>query len=138
MEQRTYYDPSNGRIITSVKGSIEYLDLSQYEQYPYIEQFTDSLTQYVENGVLIDMPEKPHPESIFDYNTKQWQDLSIDVVKKNIKIQRDAALISSDWTQLGDVPLVNKELWAIYRQALRDIPTQSGYPFNVVWPTQPE
>nr|DAT00194.1 MAG TPA: tail assembly chaperone protein [Caudoviricetes sp.] len=28
--------------------------------------------------------------------------------------------------------------WAIYRQRLRDIPQQEGFPFNVVWPTKPD
>lgn len=28
--------------------------------------------------------------------------------------------------------------WATYRQALRDIPQQDGFPFNVVWPAKPE
>jgi hypothetical protein len=28
--------------------------------------------------------------------------------------------------------------WQTYRQALRDVPTQSGYPVNVVWPTPPQ
>ena len=28
--------------------------------------------------------------------------------------------------------------WAIYRQALRDLPEQEGFPFNVTFPTPPE
>lgn len=28
--------------------------------------------------------------------------------------------------------------WATYRQALRDLPTQEGFPFNVVFPTPPD
>ena len=45
-------------------------------------------------------------------------------------------LSDCDWTQLADAP-VNKEAWATYRQALRDITTQEGFPFNVVFPEQP-
>ena len=52
-----------------------------------------------------------------------------------IRQRRDAMLRSSDFTQLGDSPK-NKQAWATYRQALRDI-TQQPDPFNVVWPTPP-
>ena len=54
-----------------------------------------------------------------------------------IRSERNRLLSTTDWTQLPDVPQATKDLWAIYRQALRDITTQTGYPRNVVWPTQP-
>tara|TARA_Y100001951_G_C11208813_1_gene221719 strand:+ start:423 stop:773 length:351 start_codon:yes stop_codon:yes gene_type:complete len=55
-----------------------------------------------------------------------------------VRSDRNKKLANSDWTQLDDVPLSNTELqeWQTYRQALRDIPTQSD-PFNVTWPTPP-
>lgn len=49
---------------------------------------------------------------------------------------RDKLLKNSDWTQLNDAP-VDKSAWATYRQALRDIPSQSGFPTNVTWPVEP-
>ena len=51
--------------------------------------------------------------------------------------QRNALLLASDWTQLPDVPLATKEAWATYRQALRDITEQEGYPLNINWPLTP-
>jgi hypothetical protein len=56
----------------------------------------------------------------------------------NIRGQRDGLLTASDWTQLPDVPQTTKDLWATYRQALRDITGQSGFPQNVTWPTPPQ
>jgi hypothetical protein len=53
-----------------------------------------------------------------------------------IRTQRDAKLTSSDWTQVADAP-VDKTAWATYRQALRDVPTQTGFPWEVTWPTTP-
>lgn len=50
---------------------------------------------------------------------------------------RDSLLSESDWTQLADSP-VNKEAWASYRQSLRDVPQQEGFPLNIVWPQKPE
>lgn len=56
---------------------------------------------------------------------------------KNIRSQRDEKLSKSDWTQVQDSP-VDKEAWANYRQQLRDLTLQSGFPWEVIWPTQPE
>ena len=50
--------------------------------------------------------------------------------------QRDLLLQQSDWTQVPDAP-VNATSWATYRQALREVPTQSGFPSSVNWPTKP-
>lgn len=49
---------------------------------------------------------------------------------------RATMLAESDWTQVADAP-VDKNAWATYRQALRDIPEQSGFPTDVVWPDTP-
>lgn len=54
-----------------------------------------------------------------------------------VRAQRNDLLKSSDWSQLADAP-VNKQAWATYRQELRDIPKQSGFPWNVTWPTVKE
>jgi hypothetical protein len=53
-----------------------------------------------------------------------------------IRAERDRKLVESDWTQVLDAA-VDKAAWATYRQALRDIPQQEGFPATVVWPTQP-
>lgn len=53
-----------------------------------------------------------------------------------IREYRNALLTSSDWTQVADAP-VDQAAWATYRQALRDVPEQEGFPASVVWPTPP-
>jgi hypothetical protein len=55
-----------------------------------------------------------------------------------IRTERNRLLTASDWTQLPDVLEALRSAWAIYRQALRDIPQQSGFPEHVVWPSKPE
>lgn len=52
--------------------------------------------------------------------------------------RREAELRDSDWTQLPDVPQATKDLWAPYRQALRDITEQAGYPHEVTFPVKPD
>lgn len=55
---------------------------------------------------------------------------------EQIRAERDALLVASDWTQVADAP-VDQQAWATYRQALRDIPQQPGFPTDVIWPTKP-
>jgi hypothetical protein len=55
---------------------------------------------------------------------------------KSVRTTRDEKLKDSDWTQVADAP-VDKTVWATYRQALRDVPTQSGFPWEITWPTTP-
>lgn len=50
--------------------------------------------------------------------------------------QRDNLLVASDWTQVADAP-VDQAAWAVYRQALRDVPSQEGFPVDITWPTKP-
>lgn len=54
----------------------------------------------------------------------------------DVRAQRDRLLTASDWTQVADAP-VDKTTWATYRQALRDVPGQEGFPWDVAWPDQP-
>lgn len=53
-----------------------------------------------------------------------------------VRSLRDQKLRLSDWTQLADAP-VDKSAWATYRQALRDIPSQPGFPATIDWPQEP-
>lgn len=52
---------------------------------------------------------------------------------------RDVLLENSDWTQFNDSPLTDaqKQEWATYRQALRDLPANTEDPANPVWPVLP-
>lgn len=50
---------------------------------------------------------------------------------------RNKLLLASDWTQMPDVTIANKAQWGTYRQELRDISNQTGFPVNFVWPTPP-
>lgn len=54
-----------------------------------------------------------------------------------VRQQRDAKLTACDWTQTSDNPIANKTAWATYRQALRDLTKESGFPWNITWPNDP-
>jgi hypothetical protein len=54
----------------------------------------------------------------------------------NVRRQRTELLKDSDWTQIAD-STADKTAWAAYRQALRDITSQAGFPWTIDWPEQP-
>ena len=55
----------------------------------------------------------------------------------SVRASRGDKLKDSDWTQVADAP-VDKAAWVTYRQELRDISAQTGFPWTIEWPTQPE
>jgi hypothetical protein len=60
-------------------------------------------------------------------NEQKWE---------QIRLWRNAELARTDWTQVADAP-VDKTAWAIYRQALRDLPAQGGLADAVEFPNVP-
>lgn len=86
-------------------------------------QLNGQIEQYAEAAPV---PSVPEP-------TTEEQEIQV-------RAQRNSLLDLCDWTQLPDAPLTaeQKQAWAEYRQALRDVPEQTGFPENVVWPSTPE
>ena len=70
--------------------------------------------------------------------TQVWQivELSLDQAEENIRAHRAQLLKDTDWMALSDNTMTPE--WATYRQALRDITEQTGFPYSVNWPTKPE
>jgi hypothetical protein len=84
---------------------------------------------------------------VFKYSTRSWVDKRspeeiYDLSVNSVKTQRNIFLQASDWTDTASAPArLGQEMyqnWQTYRQELRDVTSQSGYPFNVVWPTPPQ
>lgn len=55
-----------------------------------------------------------------------------------VRAERNAKLAATDWTQAADVPQAVKDNYVSYRQALRDVPNQSGFPNEITWPDEPQ
>lgn len=55
------------------------------------------------------------------------------------RAKRDKLLADTDWTQVLDAPIdsATREAYRVYRQALRDIPEQDGFPETITWPELP-
>ena len=54
----------------------------------------------------------------------------------SVRASRTQMLNDCDWTQIAD-STADKTAWATYRQALRDVPAQAGFPWTVTWPDAP-
>jgi hypothetical protein len=63
-------------------------------------------------------------------------DAMTDQQAASVRADRNARLAATDWTQIAD-STADKPAWAAYRQALRDVPAQGGFPQSVTWPEQP-
>ncbi len=61
--------------------------------------------------------------------------MSVKTASDMVRENRNLLLELSDKMALAD--RITDE-WRVYRQALRDVPKQSGFPTNVIWPTEPE
>lgn len=93
--------------------------------------------------------------SLFDWNgipRYKWdgtqtverteEELEVDrlpCIAAQARAQRDKLLADCDWTQTLDAPIDTdtKEAYRVYRQALRDIPQQEGFPRDIIWPELP-
>lgn len=53
------------------------------------------------------------------------------------RANRDKLLARTDWTQGKDISAEVSTKWTAYRQALRDITSQEGFPTNIAWPVKP-
>lgn len=74
-----------------------------------------------------------------DWLTAEEAPLSDEEKLVDLRSKRDAKLADCDWTQLADSPLTSdgKSAWAVYRQALRDLPATSVDLDHIEWPDEP-
>lgn len=99
---------------------------------PEIDEFTHTVQEI--NPKLID-GKWVQQFKIVPHTKEHLEDIQR-ASEKQVREKRDRLLSSSDWTQLPDSP-PNIELWRAYRQELREITKQEGFPLNVNWPTPP-
>jgi hypothetical protein len=117
-----------------------------YENRNYIETLVNSLDwsnaengsdYHLESDVLTKTSASPGLTYKYDYVTNTWKDTRTkEEMWKDVRLDRDVLLKTSDWTQMPDVAIATKSAWATYRQQLRDITTQTD-PFNITWPQPP-
>ena len=107
--------------------------LASYTVYPLTVADRPSYNNLTE-GTVLNTPTEVNGAWIQSYSVVQKPQ---EDAERNIRNRRNDLLLESDWTQVADAP-VDKTVWATYRQALRDITSQEGFPFNITFPTKPE
>jgi len=108
---------------TSQRAGIEEVNGQWFTKYVVGPTFSDYVD---EEGVTVTAAEQE----------TQYRQRIDDEAAKRVREDRNKRLGETDWTQLVDAPL-DATPWVTYRQALRDVPSQPGFPHNVTWPTEP-
>lgn len=108
----------------------------QYSQSQGVEQIDGKwYTKYVLGPTFIDTVVDGVTTTALQHETAYKAQKDAEQAK-SVRATRDEKLKDSDWTQVADAP-VDKAAWATYRQALRDVTAQDGFPWTITWPVAP-
>lgn len=83
------------------------------------------------------IPFTEEEEALWEAEQVAWAAGANDRKAAKVREQRNTKLAATDWTQTADVPQSVKDSYVTYRQALRDISNQSGFPNQITWPDAP-
>jgi hypothetical protein len=108
----------------SQQDGVEQIDGKWYTKYILGPVFTDRAAEG-------DQPAQTAAEQEAAYKARKDAEQAA-----SVRTSRTEMLKDCDWTQIAD-STADKTAWATYRQALRDVPTQAGFPWTVTWPDAP-
>ena len=113
--------------------------LADWNVFPVIEQEPPSFNPATQNlnqvnPILVD-GEWLQAWEVTDSSAEEIAERT-EAKAAEVRADRNQRLAACDWTQLPDSP-ADHEAWAAYRQALRDIPEQEGFPWGINWPEEP-
>lgn len=89
----------------------------------------------VSTGEIVQIAYTLEEQSDYDSKKAAWDAGANDRKAAEVRTERNEKITACDWRVLPDVS--NSDAWKVYRQALRDIPTQAGFPWTITWPVQP-
>jgi len=98
-------------------------DAGKHQKVIEVDAICDKNKIWRQTFELAEMSDKEKAESDADKEIKT-------------RLARNYLLMNCDWTQLPDSP-ADHEAWATYRQELRDVTAQEGFPWDVTWPEAP-
>jgi len=112
-------------------------DRYQYSQRQGVEQVDGKwFTKYVLGPVFTDTTTEDGTVTTAAQHEAAYKAGKDAEQAKAVREDRNRRLAETDWTQLADAP-VNAQAWATYRQALRDVTAQAGFPWDIAWPEKP-
>ena len=109
----------------SYRNGVEQINGQWFTKYSIGPVFQDQPAQG-------DQPAKTAAEQMAEYRAQKDAEQA-----KNVRETRNQRLKDSDWSQGKDIADAVSQPWAVYRQALRDVPAQAGFPWDVTWPDAP-
>lgn len=136
----TIYKIDTGEII--IKGTAQV----QEDVYSLLDTTTNVIFEqstnfsYVDNGIIVSMPEKPGVDYIFSYAEKKWVK-DLDGMRTRALKYRDTLLAEGPdrispmwWSSMTEQ---EQAAWTQYRQDLLDVTDQADYPEFIIWPIKP-
>jgi len=103
----------------------------QYSQRSGVEQIDGKwYTKYILGPVFVDGETTAAEQEAAYHAAKDTEQA------KSVRETRTTKLAECDWTQIAD-STADKAAWATYRQALRDLTKQTGFPWDITWPDAP-
>ena len=140
----TIYSTTTGQILQQTDCSESAIEL-QCHHWPtgdtvsYVSGSYSSQLYRVVAGVPVPLPACPGQYYVWDYIVNEWV-ADTTTAAAAATTQRNDLLSASDWTQIPNGPLtaLQQQAWATYRQQLRDITDQPGYPMTIEWPVAPQ
>lgn len=129
--------PTTSFPVTMSDASLE--SFGVYRVYTSTPPAYDSRTQALEEEMPVFSVEGNRWEQALRVRNKTADEIAAlnNAQASAVRAERNQKIAESDWTQLPDSP-VDKAAWAVYRQELRDLTTQVGFPWEVKWPEPPK
>lgn len=146
MSTWSFYDPLTGLLTgATFSGPPHTLEANTPAGCAAIEGSHDHERLRVDlaSGLLIDhQPPAPAADDLqtWRWDAEAWRWVSeptAAALARDARAERARRLLACDWTQLSDVPAGTSQAWGAYRQALRDITAQPGFPASITWPEEP-
>lgn len=115
-----------------------YQSCSEHPVLNFFSQNKDNLFNwFLDQENMLNKPSDYHTYDTVSHSWVISEENNELLLAANVRKQRDKLLADTDWTQLNDIPQETKDKWSQYRQSLRDISLQSGFPTNVSFPSKP-
>jgi hypothetical protein len=109
----------------------------QYSQFNGVEQVGDQwFTKYILGPIFTDTTDEDGVTTTAAEHQAEYETRKDEEQAASVRETRNQKLRDCDWTQISD-STADKETWATYRQALRDVTAQDGFPWTIDWPVAP-
>jgi len=93
-------------------------------------------TVNVSTGEIVQIPYTTEELAEYDIKKAAWDAGANDRKAVKVRAERDTKLAETDWRFRSD--MTPSQAWTDYCQALRDVPLQSGFPWTITWPVEPQ